>query len=132
MFGLRAQMFYGKNSWINSVIRYAQETNLKNDDLLITNWHDLTLSLYTDYNIYPLYTLNPDFVNNYPNRVLAIMSLKAMIPNGTTNKPRIHENLILEEARFYNFSDRLKNCKKVYIDQYTLIFDCPKLENYEK
>lgn len=128
---LRQYTYYGKTNWINNVFSYAQTTNFDSkNDIILSSWQDLSLAFYSDYQIYRTETIRPDYVNNYPNRVLFVFPFKHLenaCPKGKVCN--FQDPLLWMNIKPYSFFEpRLKNCQNKLIKDEILLFDCPALQ----
>ena len=123
---------YGTTNNTKYVIEYAKETNLTKQDIITSNWQDLPLALYTDYDVYKITTLQPDFFNNYQNRIIAIFSYKHIErDNPKKNMVLSTHEFWLKHEDFEEYYPRLSTCEQKTLEENTLIFDCPALSEQE-
>jgi|GEM_PF-6620856 hypothetical protein len=120
---------YGTANGIIDILDYAEKIKLSNDDLLTVNWQDFPIALKSDYNVYLTQTLQPDFYNNYPNRILTFF----MYDHLYINNPTVHRTWLqqhdfwLYQDQFQDYKPRLEQCQKDWLNNHVLVFDCPAL-----
>lgn len=120
-----------KTDWIVKTIQYAKDNKFEKDDIIITNIQNLTFSLYTNYTTYNIAVVTENFVNSYPNRILAVFYLNEtkdqIFDTITFSKQSDNNESYLE--KYTNNIDRLKNCEMYNIQENVIIFDCPSLNS---
>ncbi len=122
-----------KVDWIKKTIQYSNDSGLEKKDIILTNWQNLSFTLYSEQTVYHIAVLREDFINNFPNRILAVFQLNrekdTFFDTITFYKPRNNDQLILR--KYLNRFDRLKNCPMSYIQENVVIFDCPALDKID-
>ncbi len=129
-FAMNNQMYAFKTDWIKETLNYSDTNRFQQNDIILTNWQVLSFILYSEKKVYDINVIRPDFINNHPNRILAVFWLADEIgvtTNTTDEEKQIGKDYYISEKYVKNI-DRLKSCKKSNINQNTIIFDCPPLE----
>lgn len=126
IFNFVSAKFYGQAEFINSINDYTEKTNFSSKDIITINlgW-SLVLDIYSPHQVYYDASLNPNYYNNYPGRILSIFN-PYIITHSKNNQNFNHQFFInkLEDT----FGQRIKTCEQVFIHKDIIAFDCPALK----
>ncbi len=130
-FAMNNQINAFKTDWIRKTLAYSNNNGFQKNDIIITNWQVLSFILYSEKKVYDIRVIRPDFINNYPHRILAVFWLadeRGVMKNASFQEKQNGKYYYLSEKYFKNI-ERFKNCQKNNIDENVIILDCPPLDN---